>query len=725
MEVGLLHLVIMLVLGCDGVVGSLSKYDQCGVCRGDNSTCRLVSGLFTKPHLPAGYTHITTIPQGACSLNISFLRPNKNNFALKIPGNTYLINKPGVLSLTGAYEGVGTVFFYTRGDQVAGEHLTADGPIEKPVELELLVSDINRGVEYRYMVPISGEDELADIVKPQRTVGHKRRHEKRQYRWTLKTLTQCSRTCGGGHQRTIALCVKKSGHRVVPDRKCEEWNKPAPRTIRCNRNPCPADWIAGEWGECSTSCGEGVQERRVACRQELSESLSIPVAEELCNNGHNFVTDRKCYVKACESEFSVEKSTVPSVLATQAKGDFRYLYQNAEAKTTFNNLPYKTEANRAQRVFPYSMRNARKYSLEDQKPRNEKVDSDSQVDNRLRSSQTQLSADWVAQPWALCSVTCGSGVKERRVHCVDKRGGLVPDARCNILSRPDSEAFCHAGPCVPNTWLVSQWDVCSAQCGSGKVHRKVTCLGECDENSKPHVKEDCHAPKPCKGEWLTGRWTVCSHSCGEGMQSRKVECTISTEKGSEIAPEENCADRRQPKVERRCNIQKCSAEWMTGEWSKCSQQCGEGEKTREVVCLHNYRLSEDCMRGEMPERTQTCEERKCEDASKKDETDSYSDVDSIEEEDDEEEEDYEENEEKDSLYMEETTQAKPFTDATATEATPFISNEIVPEKHWKMGKGDGCKDKFKNCNVVVQSRLCKYSFYQTNCCRSCMFINQP
>ena len=46
-----------------------------------------------------------------------------------------------------------------------------------------------------------------------------------------------------------------------------------------------------------------------------------------------------------------------------------------------------------------------------------------------------------------------------QVHCVDTRGGLVPDARCNILSRPDSEAYCSAGPCVTNTWLVSRWNV--------------------------------------------------------------------------------------------------------------------------------------------------------------------------------------------------------------------------------------------------------------------------
>ena len=40
------------------------------------------------------------------------------------------------------------------------------------------------------------------------------------------------------------------------------------------------------------------------------------------------------------------------------------------------------------------------------------------------------------------------------------------------------------------------------------------------------------------------------------MQSRKVESPIITEDGTQIAPEENCSDRRKPKVERRCRIQR-------------------------------------------------------------------------------------------------------------------------------------------------------------------------
>ena len=35
--------------GCDGNLGSKKKFDKCGVCGGDNKSCKKVSGLFTKP----------------------------------------------------------------------------------------------------------------------------------------------------------------------------------------------------------------------------------------------------------------------------------------------------------------------------------------------------------------------------------------------------------------------------------------------------------------------------------------------------------------------------------------------------------------------------------------------------------------------------------------------------------------------------------------------------
>jgi len=664
-----------------GVVASaMGSSSLCASCHVTNSSCHLVSGLFTKPNLPPGYNLITILPQGSCSVNISFLNHNNNHFALKSSNDVYLIDS---LTLSGTYFGAGTEFLYSRGDAVTQERLTADGPLEESVKLELFVSDINHGVEYQYIIPATKNELSFDgrNIYKQHPGKHKKRHSKQNYRWTLKTLTQCTNSCGGGYQRAVAICIKTPGQRVVPDRKCAERSKPSERSVRCNRQPCPGTWVAGEWGSCSTSCGEGIQTRRVACRQELAEGLSIPVTKELCQDSHNMITQRKCYVKACK--FNEGQDVI---LATQAGKDTRYIYQNLQPKDVNT-------------IGSFSLRrNARKYPLQS-KPK--EVIDESDI----------ISTTWIAQSWGACSVSCGSGLKERRVHCVDTRGGLVPDARCNVMSRPDSDAFCNAGPCVTNTWLISQWGECSANCGAGLVYRRVICIGECDETIRPHTQEDCQADHPCQGEWLSGRWSPCSHSCGDGVQSRTVECSMISEGGRRIVPEVSCAGRRKPKVERRCHHQACMGEWFTGDWGECSEVCGEGKKKREVLCLAKNKTSEDCKWKNRPETEMPCKEKNCE-GYEKDEIFEYDEGMSNEE-------GSGENNVKLSIVEEPIRTTTEVPDKN----NDISNNEIVPEKHWKMEKGKGCQDRFKNCNVVVQSRLCKYSFYQTNCCRSCALIS--
>lgn len=41
-------------------------------------------------------------------------------------------------------------------------------------------------------------------------------------------------------------------------------------------------WVGGEWGECSVSCGEGEQTREILCRQEITPTLTMTVAEGAC-----------------------------------------------------------------------------------------------------------------------------------------------------------------------------------------------------------------------------------------------------------------------------------------------------------------------------------------------------------------------------------------------------------------------------------------------------------
>ena len=83
---------------------------------------------------------------------------------------------------------------------------------------------------------------------------------------------------------------------------------------------------------------------------------------------------------------------------------------------------------------------------------------------------------------------------------------------------------------------------------------------------------------------------------------------------------------------------------------QCSQQCGEGERTREVVCLsRDYRRSEEGEWGDMPERTGSCQEQTCGDTDDGDEEalDTSSDFDIVEESNGEEEDNFEASESED------------------------------------------------------------------------------
>lgn len=72
-----------------GINGSDRRLDGCAVCSGANSTCRLVSGIFTRPQLPMGYNLITQLPQAACNLTITELKQSRNYLGMWAPLSPY------------------------------------------------------------------------------------------------------------------------------------------------------------------------------------------------------------------------------------------------------------------------------------------------------------------------------------------------------------------------------------------------------------------------------------------------------------------------------------------------------------------------------------------------------------------------------------------------------------------------------------------------------------
>eukprot|EP00058_Branchiostoma_floridae_P014215 XP_002599703.1 hypothetical protein BRAFLDRAFT_70383 [Branchiostoma floridae] len=58
-------------VGCDGKFGSSASYDQCGVCQGDGSTCKVVEETYKGMVNSRGVITIATIPKGSYDIRIS------------------------------------------------------------------------------------------------------------------------------------------------------------------------------------------------------------------------------------------------------------------------------------------------------------------------------------------------------------------------------------------------------------------------------------------------------------------------------------------------------------------------------------------------------------------------------------------------------------------------------------------------------------------------------
>ena len=58
-------------------------------------------------------------------------------------------------------------------------------------------------------------------------------------------------------------------------------------------------WDVGPWSVCSSTCGSGIQTRKVECQRRLSENVSIPVSASQCDLLAKPATNQECEVRPC------------------------------------------------------------------------------------------------------------------------------------------------------------------------------------------------------------------------------------------------------------------------------------------------------------------------------------------------------------------------------------------------------------------------------------------
>jgi len=169
--------------GCDRVLNSKKKVDKCGVCDGDNSSCRRFTGTFNETRF--GYNYIFTIPVNSTNVVITQFgwknREDNNYLALQSDNGNFLLNG-GMVIGTGVREfRVEGVKVWYSGSDKATEQIKIDGKIKTPIKVHVLEVGVVRPPNVHYAL-----NQM--IAEPTKFV----------YKWDqLGPWTQCSRLCQG------------------------------------------------------------------------------------------------------------------------------------------------------------------------------------------------------------------------------------------------------------------------------------------------------------------------------------------------------------------------------------------------------------------------------------------------------------------------------------------------------------------------------------------------
>uniref|UniRef100_A0AAY4CFI9 Peptidase M12B domain-containing protein n=1 Tax=Denticeps clupeoides TaxID=299321 RepID=A0AAY4CFI9_9TELE len=201
------------------------------------------------------------------------------------------------------------------------------------------------------------------------------------------------------------------------------------------------------------------------------------------------------------------------------------------------------------------------------------------------SSLPESDFQWVNGTWTECSVTCGTGVKQQAVHCIEMTSGIVEPHYCDSSTRPhDKWVTCKQKAC-PSIWWAGEWQKCSASCGKdGLTKRTVLCIqsvgqeeqralqpSECQHLPRPKPISPCNTDIHCPASWSSGNWSECSVTCSHGLQRRDVFCLRDSEG--------DCDEKMKPDSVQSCHMEDCLSEVdvIGGDWS------GSGSSSNEVL----------------------------------------------------------------------------------------------------------------------------------------------
>uniref|UniRef100_A0A4W6CXC3 ADAMTS-like 3 n=1 Tax=Lates calcarifer TaxID=8187 RepID=A0A4W6CXC3_LATCA len=627
-------------VGCDRQLTSGAREDNCGVCGGDSSTCRLVRGQ-ALPHLTLEQSlkTILEVPVGSRFLRLNAKGPDMIAIeAISLQGRREEIS----LLSTGSYVIGNTSLDFQRG-----------------TDRQTLRTHGKLNADYIIKMKYGG---------PKDTVVQFLFYQPIRYQWRETDFFPCSVTCGGGYQLNSAECIDIRSNQTLPENHCNSYpenTKPTPKLKECNMDPCkegdgfkevmPYDhfqplprWEQGPWTQCSVSCGGGWQNRSVLCVEDDTNGQFSQVEEWKCTHSPLPVTRQICNAFTCPQWVAMEWS---QCTVTCGRGlryrvvlciDHRGQHVGGCEATL---KPHVKE----DCLIPVACHKPRE-SL----PVEAKVPWLKQALELEEHHTATEEPTFVPGPWSPCSAPCGPGWQTRAVKCqvmlsFTKTEVDLPEEECG-KDRPQLERPCNQGPCtqVPGissglqahrvpyiqmeemySWDYRSFTACSATCAAGKQTAVVRCVNRkqgyevedslCDISSRPPVMIRICNPEPCPPRWEVTAWTGCSASCGTGIQTRSVfcMCLLSLDQQDILTlSEEECREFK-PAILQPCNQVDCPPAWETEPWQLCSQSCGGGVQVRKVYCKQLLstgayrRLGDRACWGAKPATNRGCSNSDC------------------------------------------------------------------------------------------------------------------
>uniref|UniRef100_A0A8C7BWT6 ADAM metallopeptidase with thrombospondin type 1 motif 13 n=1 Tax=Neovison vison TaxID=452646 RepID=A0A8C7BWT6_NEOVI len=237
---------------------------------------------------------------------------------------------------------------------------------------------------------------------------------------------------------------------------------------------------------------------------------------------------------------------------------------------------------------------------------------------------------WAAGDFGACSVSCGGGLRERAVRCVEAQGTLLrplPPARCRVLA--PEPAVVEA--CNPQACPVRQEgsDACSPACGADPALWNRTCVrraeglataGPCPTDEKLPGQEPCVAtacslePSDFLSNPPLGAWGLCF--LPTGLRELRFVCMDSV-LGTPVQ-EELCDLGSKPASRREaCRAAPCPAWWETRASAPCPVTCGRGWVPLAIRCVrldqgHPVPLPpSECWRVPRPSPREACSPEPC------------------------------------------------------------------------------------------------------------------